>query len=217
VGDRKTGEFAGDRNHFVTTNNAGQATSTDSCKEATYEGTVSETTNTEITATPTYPEKAADGSQNCTFGGGIGNATVKTNHCAFKLTGGPTDANGDAPFEIECETGSKIETEGGGCIIKIGPQTEAELEKGAHYIDTTNPTTGKQNITVEATVTSIAYEKMGPVLNCAFAGNGTNAHFETKVTASAFVDNSLQSGTAKTTPIVGEGFEINLTGNTNAT
>jgi hypothetical protein len=217
IGTQETENPPTVENHFTTTNNSGTQTSTVSCKEAKYEGTTGEATRAELTVTPTYPAKTVGGAQNCEFGGGIGNAEVRPNHCAFNLTGGPTDANGDAPVGIECEVGNKLEVEAGGCTIKIGEQSGAELEKGAHYVDTTNGTTTKKNITIEATVTSIAYEKVGPVLNCAFAGNGTSGHFTAKITATAFKDNELNIGTAKTTPVVNTGAEIGVEGNTNAT
>lgn len=151
------------------------ATSTASvkCKSAEFNGTVSGETNiTEITVSPTYSE--------CKLGSET--ATVTTTGCNYVLKG-VTSAGGDATAAVSCSGGSEIEIKTSLCTLLIGTQTPAG---GVHYTGTTGES-GKEEVTIAATVSGIVYEKEGG-LGCLFAGNGHDASYTGNTTAAAYED-----------------------------
>jgi hypothetical protein len=162
------------------------------CNSATFEATALDNA-TSITVHPTYG--------NCEWNSEPAN--VRTNMCAYILQGA-TNASGDAKVEVECEGTSKIEVEiPGVCTAKIGAQQGANSpEGGVHY---TNTGTGaSREVTINSTVSSIEYEKVGG-FGCFFAGDGAHGEYSGGVTASGYVDNG-NAGTA-TTPAYNMGVQ----------
>jgi hypothetical protein len=167
--------------------------STPECQNATFEGTVGEISNKEVTLTSIYSE--------CTFG--EHEVNMRSNHCAFLLTGG-TDASGNAPLHLECgPNGSEegqIEIEAPGvCTVAIREQTP---KGGVHYTGTKGAS-GFDEITFEMSVSGITYETTDSAFLCFFIGTHGEGKYTGNITAKAYNEkagcNPL-SGTSKTAP-----------------
>ena len=173
------------------------------CATTKYEGTVSETTSTEVTVAGTYG--------GCTVkGGGEISATVDVKHCALILTG-ETDANGDAKTHIECAEGNEIHITysvfGSACTVAITPQTP---EGGVHY-EQAEPVGQKKDVTVTFTIKGITYHEIGGGF-CPASSTTHDGTLNGTVTAKAYKDNGpTQAGTEKTTPTFNEGEQQDLT------
>jgi hypothetical protein len=122
----------------VFTTNAGAVT----CKSATFSGTQSGKTATEITMTPTYKD--------CTAFGFI-NVPIDTNGCAFRFLSNGTTV-------IECPFGPEIEITVPKCTISIGPQ---HLASGMSY--TTTGSAPNRAITTDTNISGIEYDECGTV------------------------------------------------------
>ena len=147
------------------------------CEVATYSGTVEGETE-EVTVQPVYEECFAPG-----LSPEPGSVPVDTEGCHFTLTG-ETDANGHAIAHVTCEGTSTIKITAPGCTLEIGTQTP---EGGAHYTTTTNPETGKEDVTVMATSTGVEYSASGS-LCFLVAGNGEDGDFHSAITVQGYSD-----------------------------
>jgi hypothetical protein len=173
------------------------------CEATTYEGTLSEATNTEITVTGTY--------SGCQIEAPFGpTATVHVNHCAYVL-GGDTDVNGDAALEVECapenETTVTYELFGSKCVLHMTPGSY----RGVHY------TQNGSKIKIQVTVSGIKYHETGSGF-CPANDTGEDGTINGTMEAEGFKDTgTAQTETAKTTPTFSEGAAQKLTLNENVT
>jgi hypothetical protein len=197
-----TGEYdnASEPDHFVT--NTGV---TYSCKSTKFEGTQESKELTSITVTPTFGNTT--GSSECTETGFGTEFVYHTNHCAFVLSG-TTDANGDAPVEIECsgttENDITVTDPALGITLHIPAQKPTG---GAHY---TNIEEGaKKAITVHTTLEGIKFTCTPAGFTCELLGT-TTKYTGTEKFKGYKDTGSKQEGTAKTTPTISEGEQINI-------
>lgn len=132
------------------------------CNEATYTGTTTSVTVTEITLTPTFHKCEHD----------IGSVHVAMNNCDYLLTI-DKKASSDNPVHLVCPGGKGPEAAVTGpfgtCTITITPnQTPVG---GVAY--TTGVNGGKHDITLDVTLSNIHMELHGGVFLC---GTGTTTH-----------------------------------------
>lgn len=167
------------------------------CKEAFFEGTVEGKEKPEATVHPEYGECEDS------FGSEL---TVDTEGCFYKL--GTETVEGHAPVTIECLEGHSItlRSVNTGCHITVHEQGPLY---GVTYKDGTNPATGKEDVTVTATVEGIHYTTN---IICQFGGltgTDTDGFYEGAVTVDGFKDEGT-SGTATTGTTFNEGAAVNI-------
>jgi hypothetical protein len=164
------------------------------CKEVTYDiGTVTTPTTT-VTANPTYPTFAKDGSHNCTSIGFP--ATIDTNGChyLFHVTAGASTV-GDVT--VQCPAGKEITVTAIAagttkCTIHVPPQTlsSAGIPDPVTYTNIGAGTTREVTIAVKygptAGVGGLKYTHVkGTGVGACASGAGTTGTFEGKGTVTA--------------------------------
>ncbi len=176
------------------------------CSSAVFEGTASGASE-ELTITPTYGSTSSpSGCKETTFNT---EAIVHTNHCAYVFHGA-TDANEHAAVDVECAAGNAIEVTLPGLGIDLSIGAQAGL-KGVHY---TNETIGGHKVVkVDTTVSGITVSCTDTAETglCELIGNGKIQYTGTELVKGYVDTGSAQTGTAKTTPELSMGEQIDVT------
>jgi hypothetical protein len=176
-----------------------------SCSVVKFEGTQEGKELESVTVTPTFGNTT--GSSGCTESAFGSETVIHTNHCAFVLSG-TTDANGDAPVEIECS--GSTENEITVTLPALGVTMHIPAQKptgGVHYTNIEEG--GKKAVTIKSTVKNVNFTCTPAGFTCSLLGN--TAEYKGLEKARGYKDTgSKQEGTAKTTPSVSEGEQINI-------
>jgi hypothetical protein len=108
------------------------------CDEASYQGTVSNTTVTEVSVTPAYAKCHTKGSE-------AGTTTVTANGCEYRFTVAPGNPETvEQTVDLVCPSGKAIEIHHPNCTFKIIPQNNLS---GFTYTPTVE--SGKPAITLD--------------------------------------------------------------------
>ncbi len=153
------------------------------CTDATFNGTATEKTVTEITVHPKYT--------GCTFFEEA--AQVTTTGCNYRITA-ETEENASkekhATIHVECEAAHPhIIVHTAACTMYIGAQTP---KNGVVFTNLGSGNT--RDVTIKATATVTVTKKEGPL--CFLLGN--SGTYTGSVTAKGFVDNGTVAGTTVT-------------------
>lgn len=139
-------------NEFVTS--AGTVT----CAKATFDGTTTTTSSTDLTITPTYSECHSIDPFGITH-----NATVNMNGCTYTFTtptttGKPAPADWHAEVHVLCPEGKQIEIpiSGTGCTIDVHAQTPT-----VPTVDLTNKAGTPDDVLLTSTVEGVTYQTTG--------------------------------------------------------
>lgn len=154
------------------------------CKEVTYDiGTVTTPTTT-VTVKPTYPEKAADGTQNCLSGGFPAIVHVNGCHYVFHITGG-TSTVGDVT--LQCPAGQEItETTIAAGTIKCTIHIPSQTLTGDPVTYSTKGAGTTREVTASINAHGISYKHTeGTGVGKCTGGSGTNGTFVAKGTVTA--------------------------------
>jgi len=151
------------------------------CAKASYHGTASAKTVTELDVTPSY--------SGCITTGTATNVTVTTNGCTYTFfsntKASTTPPTGHATVTVKCPAGQAIVIDHPNCTMTVPHQTLT----GATYATTVE---GKHSLTVNITISHIAAQYHGGI--CIFLG--TNHIFDMNgsvtVTAQASATNKEQ-------------------------
>lgn len=109
------------------------------CETVAFTGTMSSATVTEILLTPTY--------KNCITTGTTTSVPIDANGCTLRLTvAKPTNDATEQTSHLECPPGQAMKATHPNCTITTHPQT---INTGITYTHTINPTTLKNEITVD--------------------------------------------------------------------
>jgi hypothetical protein len=195
---------AAEPDHFVT--NTGV---TFFCKNIKLEGTQEGLIRESVTVTPTFGNTTTP--SECKETTLETEVIVHTNHCAFVLSGA-TDVNGDAATEIECSGATENEITLTDAALGVTLHIPAQKPKGGvHYTNIEEG--GKKAITIHSTVEGITFTcTPAGSFNCSLIGS--TAKYTGTEKAKGYKDTgSKQEGTAKTTPSVSEGEQINISVN----
>jgi hypothetical protein len=135
------------------------------CSHVKIEATTHATASSEITTESIkYTGKTGAGeTENPKCESSLGDVTFDSNGCGYVLTGettGKDKEKTDATVWIECPHFSAFEiTTTVGCTILVYPQTPTE--GGVTYTNGIDPTSGRKDITVTATLTGLTYSTSG--------------------------------------------------------
>lgn len=141
------------------------------------EGTIEESSTTQLTLFPTHSE--------CLLN--TLSATVDSAGCNY-IFSGKTDANGHGAVELECLAGSLLKVTVSGCTLEIGPQL---FKKGASYQKTEGE--GHKDIDVKLTTEAGIYKKAGFLCET-IGGNGGDLSMRGSYTLKAYQDNKGVEG-----------------------
>jgi len=147
------------------------------CEKATYEGTASAKSVTEITLTPTYT--------NCNTEGGVaGSVTVTPNGCGYKFLSQGLNKHGTV--EVECPAGKAIVIKHPNCEITVPAQKAPEtLTEGVVYHNVVEPN-GKSALTATVTLKTITGHYHGGI--CIFLGTSQKFEMIGSVTVKGYED-----------------------------
>jgi hypothetical protein len=139
------------------------------CKNASYSGTTTTKTTTEVTVTPSY--------SNCQTTNGTA-VEVTMNGCDYTFFSHGTNAHGTV--SVMCGAGKAIEIHHPNCTITVPGQTPngVHMTQGATY--TTAVVNGKHALTVDVTLKAITAEYHGGI--CIFLGTNHTAEMTGAVT-----------------------------------
>jgi hypothetical protein len=142
------------------------------CDVAKYSGTTSVATTTEVTVFPSYEKCHTTGSET------IIPITLNGCHYTFFSAG----ANAHGTVAVNCPGGGAIEIHHPNCTITVGAQspTTEHMTQGVAYTTKSNPTTGKHELTVDATLKGITAQYHGGV--CIFLGTSHTGEMTGSVT-----------------------------------
>ena len=143
------------------------------CLETSYHGTTDETTETEVTITPTYKTCTTVGASHHTV-------TVHTNKCDFLFKVGKSAPTQDNTVEVACSGApAYFEITHPNCTIRVPAQSAATgLQGGVAY--TTITKNNKHALTADVTVSEIAAHYEGGI--CVFLGTNHKATMNGSVT-----------------------------------
>jgi hypothetical protein len=197
-----TGTAEGDH---VFTIGSGESTLSTECETIHFDGTETGTESDSVTIVPTYDK--------CTTS--FGAAEVIENHCAYVFDSDTTThgepAEEHAPVNIECASGNKFEIKvpSFGITVTVGPQ---EGLHGVHYTNVEDPETGKEAITVAATVKGIAWTCDGFLCDLAAGTSGADGTYTGDTIVTGFEDKgpAAENETAATTPELNHGAPVNI-------
>jgi hypothetical protein len=141
------------------------------CTTATFHGTSSATTATEITLSPHYA--------GCKFGSLT--ATMDTTGCHFILDDETTPSTGDAHVYLDCTSGN-IKTTISGCTITFNSD---QTLSGVTYDNVNNNGGNTREITMTTTISGMEYSASG--FGCGLAGIKTGPHTDGTYTGNTIV------------------------------
>lgn len=154
------------------------------CKTASFEGTSQGQSISEATITPTYGESEG-APTGCTLFGQ--SSVVKMNGCKFTITGSGQPSNTYLLDIVGCTSGKQIETKTAVCTFHIPEQN------GLSHVVATN--IGINEITLEATLTTITFTQTGAACPDGNNHQSTSASIQGNTIMKAFKD----SGTKQVT------------------
>jgi hypothetical protein len=166
-------------------------------KDATYHGTLTTQTVTEITLTPTFPTGEACKAE--LPGLGVRVAHIDANGCDFSFTIGAS-FNGDNTTHIKCPVGKHLQatvtSPFGTCTVTIKPQTPAS---GSGYYSV-GEEGNKHEITVKPTLREIHAEYIGGPFKCGVAEGTTSKQvsFDNRISLKAYNTAGEQRGITAT-------------------
>jgi hypothetical protein len=166
------------QNIFTVKNTAGSGIQV-KCSVATFEGTSSTTSGTDLTITPTY--------SGCTLGGLA--ATVKMNGCKYTFTGAGSAALTANVDIVGCTASKTITVTKGNCTIAVGEQSGL-----THVVFTSEGSASEMDVLATATVSNISSTQTGS--ECPAPGaTQSDGTYSGTVTVKAFSDSGSRSAT----------------------
>lgn len=158
------------------------------CTKVTYNGEMSDETQTSIRLFPEFKEcwQGAHGAP------GKENITISVNGCSYNFTIRETEVGKkDSPLHLECPAGQKIEVVSHGlCVTTVPPQ---EQTNAVTYL--TRKQADKHEVTVRLTISKLKYEKHG--LCAMVAPVGTGPHETGIEVKGAFIIKAFENPTTQ--------------------
>ena len=159
------------------------------CEKGTYAGTVAGNSVPSVTVHPTYDGFATKHEGKCYLPALEATVTVTTHGCDYKLTG-ETNVSGDAAVYIVCTSGKRIELD----VPSFGITLDINEQGPLYGVSYTNKNTaetgsGKETVTVKATVSGIKYSCTGALCFLLPGGGaGENAAYNDQVMVTGYED-----------------------------
>lgn len=166
-------------------------------KDATYHGTLTTQTVTELTLTPTFPTGEACKAELPGLGARV--ADFDANGCDFSFTIGAS-FNGDNTTHIKCPTGKDLQVTVTGpfgtCTITVKPQTPAS---GSGYYPV-GEEGNEHALTIKPTLREIHAEYIGGPFKCGVAEGTTSKEvsFDNRISLKAYNTAGEQRGITAT-------------------
>jgi hypothetical protein len=200
--ERTTLTGVAENQHVITIKGGSLSTS---CESTAFDGTVIGGEVDELTLVPTYDDCQTS----------LGAAEWIENHCAYVFDTDTTTHGADevhAPMDIECasENTMEIKVPSVGITMTIGPQNDLH---GVRFDNVEDPETGKDAITLDTTVSGIAWT-CAPAFLCGLGGigtSGTDGTYDGSVIITGFEDDGEDPGeTGRTTPNLVHGDPVDV-------